>query len=91
MLKIFLAQIQNHLSLLKLKINLWLCRCTVRVFRLTANKPIYLVLANDLSKKNFFLYYVTIAACLKSLSFQQIFSTKDKKAFYCFIYLYFFI
>ena len=52
----------NHLPLLKFKINLLLCCCTMRVFWLTENKPIDLVLA-----KSFFLYDVTIEACLKSL------------------------
>ena len=37
----FFAYIQNLLLLLKLKINLLLCNCTMRVFRLTENKPIY--------------------------------------------------
>ena len=54
MLKIFLALIQNYLPLLKPKINLLLCSCTMRVIQLTENKLIYLVLANVGSKKNFF-------------------------------------
>ena len=52
MLKIFLASILNHLSLLKLKINSFLCSCTIHVFRLTDNKPF--VLPNVGSKKKFF-------------------------------------
>ena len=52
----------------------------MREFRLTEKKTIYLVLADVLSEKKFFLVYdVTIAACFESLSFQQIFSSKEKK------------
>ena len=37
-------------------------------------------------RKSFFFYKVTIAACLKSLSFQQIFSPKKMRCivFFCF-------
>ena len=69
MLEIFLALIQNYLPLLKPKINLLLCSCTMRVFRLTVNKPIYLVLANVDSKKNFFSLRGYNCGMLKSLSF----------------------
>ena len=41
--------------------------------------------------KSFFLAYdVTIAACLKSLSFQQIFLPKQKKPLYCFTFFFFY-
>ena len=90
MLKNFLAKIQIYLPSLKPKIILLLCSYAMRAFRLNENKPIYLVLANVDERKTFFLYEVTIAACLKSLSFQQIFSPKEKKAIYCFTFVSFF-
>ena len=91
MLKIFSAQIENHFPLLQLKINLLLCNCTMRVIRLTENKLIYLVLATVGSKKNFFLYEVTLAAWLKSFSFQQIFPPRQKKRYIVLLLFYFFI
>ena len=62
----------------------------MRVFQFTENKLNYLILANVGSKKKFFsiVYDVKIAVCLKSLSFQQIFSRNDKKALYCFIFVF---
>ena len=46
MLKIVLAKILNDLPFLILTINLSLYSCTMRVFCVTENKPIYLVLEN---------------------------------------------
>ena len=96
MLKIFLAYILNDFPFLIPTINLSLSTCTMRAFRLTGTekKLIYLVLANVTNVHNCHIYHslnVIMAACLKSLSFQQIFSLNEKKALYCFIFLSFFI
>ena len=68
-----------------------LCGCTMRAFQLTEDKLIYFALENIDGKKKFFFYEITIAACLKSFSFQQIFLPKEKKTLYCFIFVSFFI
>ena len=50
-----------------------------------------MIVKNFFLYKTFFLFKVKIAACLKSLSFQQIFSPKEKKALHCFTFVSFFI
>ena len=87
----FLSLDTKSSSITKTKINLLLYNCTLHEFRLTENKPIYLVLANVGSKKNFFSLEVTIAACLKSLShFNGDFHQKRKKR-YIVLFLFLFL
>ena len=54
----------------------------MRVFRFTENEPIYVILANVGGKKKFFLYDVTIAACIAmpeiSLNLTDIFTKREK-------------
>ena len=68
-----------------------LCGCTMRAFQLTEDKLIYFALENIDGKKKFSFYEITIAACLKSLSFQQIFLPKEKKKRYIVLLLFLFL
>ena len=63
----------------------------MRVFRLTENKLIYLVLANVGSKKNSFLYEVTLAAWLKSLISTDIFPNTEKSAILFYFNFFFYL
>ena len=81
MLKIALAKILNDLPFLILTINLSLYSCTKRVFRVTENKPIYLVLENVGINKNFFFlrgYNSTMPQI--SLISTNIFTKREKSA-----------
>ena len=87
MSKIFLAKLLNLLPLLKLKTNLLLCSCTMRVFQLTENKPIYFVLTNVVSKKK--LFSTTLR--LRHASNLSYFHQRRKKVSNCFICFYFYL
>ena len=81
MLKIFLALIRNYLPLQKLKINSLLCSYTMRVFRLTENKPINMYMSNVGSKKNLFSLRRHCCGMPQiSLISTNIFTIRDKSA-----------